>query len=143
MRLFAIGVLSLISLVANADEKEITCLAKNIYFEARNEPREGKYGVAMVTMNRVASSKYPGNVCDVVYQYWQFSWFWDGLSDEPKEGKAWTNSLWLAALIYDNYDLGLADPTDGSLYYHAVYVNPRWAPKLKLVKTIGLHKFYK
>ena len=34
-------------------QKQLTCLAKNIYFEARNEPFAGQFAVALVTLNRV------------------------------------------------------------------------------------------
>ena len=33
-------------------ERQLTCLAKNIYFEAASEPFEGKVAVAQVTINR-------------------------------------------------------------------------------------------
>jgi spore germination cell wall hydrolase CwlJ-like protein len=31
----------------------------------------------------------------------------------------------------------------GSTHYHANYVNPRWAKRLKKMDTIGTHIFYK
>ena len=37
--------------------KEVECLAQNMYFEAGQEPREGKLGVAFVTHNRMMISK--------------------------------------------------------------------------------------
>ena len=46
----------------------LTCLALNIYFEARNQPVMGQIGVSMVVLNRVNSTDYPDNVCDVIYQ---------------------------------------------------------------------------
>ena len=63
---------------------EISCLALNIYFEARNEPNEGKLAVSHVVMNRVMSSRFPGTVCKVIQQggeirryRCQFSWWCD------------------------------------------------------------------
>ena len=44
------------------------CLAFDVYFEARGEPEAGQYAVAEVTMNRVASGRYPDTVCGVVHQ---------------------------------------------------------------------------
>ncbi len=49
-------------------ERQLTCLAKNIYFEAASEPFEGKVAVAQVTINRSESGKYPSDICGVVYQ---------------------------------------------------------------------------
>ena len=61
-------------------QKQVTCLAENIYFEAGHEPLEGKKAVAFVTLNRVQSG-YADNICDVVKQKTgktcQFSWYCD------------------------------------------------------------------
>ena len=72
-------------------EKQLECLAKNIYFEAATEPFEGKVAVAQVTMNRVESGKFPADVCDVVFQkntfynrvVCQFSWYCEERSLNP------------------------------------------------------------
>ena len=62
-------------------QKQITCLAENIYFEAGHEPIEGKIAVAHVTFNRVLAGNYADSICDVVYQKTkstcQFSWYCD------------------------------------------------------------------
>lgn len=42
------------------------CLALNVYHEARSENYDGQMAVAQVTLNRVASEKYPDSICDVV-----------------------------------------------------------------------------
>jgi hypothetical protein len=34
-------------------QKQVDCLAQNIYFEAGHEPHEGKMAVALVTLNRL------------------------------------------------------------------------------------------
>ena len=47
---------------------DIFCLAKNIYFEAGNQPVAGKVAVSLVVLNRVEHHAYPDNVCDVIYQ---------------------------------------------------------------------------
>jgi len=59
--------------------KDLYCLTKNIYHEARGESQLGKIAVAQVTMNRVNNqNRWPSTVCDVVYQQVkgvpQFSW---------------------------------------------------------------------
>jgi len=48
--------------------KDIDCLAKNIYYEAGNEPEEGKVAVAMVTINRVRDGRFGNSICSVVNQ---------------------------------------------------------------------------
>lgn len=50
------------------DPKELMCLARNIYFESRGEPRNGKVAVGVVTLNRVEDPRFPNTVCKVVKQ---------------------------------------------------------------------------
>ena len=60
--------------VAQAKQKkpdmdpQLLCLAKNIYYEAGLEGREGMMAVAQVTINRTQNSKFPDTVCGVVNQ---------------------------------------------------------------------------
>ena len=86
-------------------------MALNIYHEARGENMAGKFAVADVVLNRVESRRYPNDVCGVVYQaelseWWlergrevpikgrcQFSWYCDGMKDDPMEGDAWAEAL--------------------------------------------------
>ncbi len=127
-------------------EKDVHCLALNIYFEARGEPEMGQRAVGHVVMNRVAYSRYPDSVCEVVHQggeqkryRCQFSWWCDGLSDKPVDQTAWDQSLRLAQKIY----LGsLKDTTDGALWYHADYVTPYWSKVFLKGAKIGQHIFY-
>lgn len=52
----------------NITSKDVDCLAKNIYYEAGNEPEEGKVAVAMVTINRVRDGRFGKSICSVVDQ---------------------------------------------------------------------------
>ena len=49
-------------------DNQLLCLAKNIYYEAGNEPEEGKVAVAMVTINRVRDGRFGKSICSVVDQ---------------------------------------------------------------------------
>jgi len=49
-------------------EKEILCLAKNIFYEAGGEPYNGKVAVAQVSVNRVRDGRFPDSVCEVIKQ---------------------------------------------------------------------------
>jgi len=127
-------------------ENDVHCLALNIYFEARGEPEKGQHAVGYVVMNRVAHSRYPNSVCDVVHQggeqrlhRCQFSWWCDGLSDKPVDKIAWYQSLRLARKIY----LGAVnDTTDGALWYHATHATPYWSKIFLQGAKIGKHIFY-
>ncbi len=52
----------------------LTCIALNVYYEARSEPLEGQYAVAHVVLNRVASPRFPDDACTVVRQGLEKDW---------------------------------------------------------------------
>ena len=118
------------------------CLALNIYFEARNEDFAGQVAVAEVTLNRVENPKFPNNVCDVVKQRKQFSWFWDGKSDKPREAKAWERAVNIAELMIEDRDYITVVGKDAT-HYHATYVDPYWKPTVHKIAQIGNHIFYR
>jgi hypothetical protein len=87
--------------------EELECLAQNIYFEARSEPKAGRLAVAHVVMNRKESATFPETVCDVVkdggektLNRCQFSWWCDGKSDKITDLAAWNDSVSLASKVY-------------------------------------------
>ena len=139
-------------------KKQLTCLAKNIYFEARNEPFAGQFAVALVTLNRVSNTAFPNTICDVVYQgihtndgfpkrdRCQFSWYCDGASDEVRNPKAYKMTQKIANLAMLQYDKlkseGL-DYTEGAIYYHTYEIKPRWSTSYPKVGRIGDHIFYR
>ena len=49
-------------------DTQLMCLAKNIYYEAGLESREGMIAVAQVTLNRTEDDKFPKTICGVVNQ---------------------------------------------------------------------------
>lgn len=126
--------------------EELNCLAMTLYHEARGEPDEGKVAVGHVVMNRVADERYPDTVCGVMKQggaetlhRCQFSFWCDGVSDDPANPEAWSRSEAIARAIYWGYS---QDPTEGALSYHADYVDPNWGPRLVRGPQIGRHIFY-
>ena len=139
------------------------CLAKNIYFEAGVESTAGKLAVANVTINRAANKNYPNTICGVVQEgihYYnaqknehfpvrdrcQFSWYCDGLLDEPREGRTWESAQELAErVLVNHYDKALIDITDGATHYHANWMEtyPSWSKKKKVMASIDRHIFYK
>ncbi len=129
-------------------EKQLDCLAINIYREAGYEPFEGKVAVAQVTMNRVASGKFGDDVCGVVYRknvimekvVCQFSWACDSVHrNRPVNKEAYNESYAVAKkVLLENFRL---DILKDALYYHATYVNPRW--QLEKIGQIGQHIFYR
>ena len=132
----------------SSKNKERMCLAQNVYFEARGEPAAGQLAIALVTMHRVNSKRYPNNYCDVVWQRRQFSWTHDGKSDRPQDRRAWKSAQKIADFIYNKYSTlpeklrEIIDITNGALHYYAPdLANPYWA-KVKIVtREIGGHVF--
>ncbi len=128
---------------------DLTCLARNIYFEARGEPIAGQYAVAEVTMNRVASRRFPATVCAVVHEKrWDvirkryvgaFSWTEIDSLSRPK-GIPWQRATTVAVAAYDSQE---APSVSGALFYHAESISPRWSRTKKMVAEIGRHRFYK
>ena len=49
-------------------DRDVDCLARNIFYEAGSESTEGKVAVGMVTINRTQDERYPQSVCEVVRQ---------------------------------------------------------------------------
>ncbi|HEY7657941.1 MAG TPA: cell wall hydrolase [Burkholderiales bacterium] len=136
-------------LAHHAEREDLTCLAHNVYFEARGEPVVGQRAVAEVTMNRAASGRYPAKICEVVYQKnWDtirkryvgaFSWTEFGFLPNP-DGEAWRQALQAASAVY----YGTEPPVvAGALHYHANYIMPAWAKGRKPIARIGRHIFYR
>jgi spore germination cell wall hydrolase CwlJ-like protein len=128
--------------------RQVNCLAKAIYFEARSESVDGQFAVARVILNRTESGHYPETICGVVYQNanrinrCQFSFACDKLPDQPDESIAWALALGMAeALVRTEHPL-LSQKLLRSTHYHADYVRPYWAPQLAMTGSIGRHIFY-
>ena len=129
-------------------QKQVECLAENIYFEAAHEPKNGQIAVALVTLNRLSSGNYANDICGVVNQKTgstcQFSWVcMPTFTDKRltiKNTSLYNEIRNLAMNVVFNYE-NLSDITKGATYYHADYVNPGW--KLPRTTKIGAHIFYK
>ena len=149
----------IIGSIAKAEENPSMCLAKNIYFEAKNQGTAGWAAVASVTLNRVNDTRYPNSICEVVYQgparpSWkdpelmipirhkcQFSWYCDGKSDVMRNTSKREEIIKFAEYVLSTkFDL---DITDGATHYHADYVYPAWAKTKTKTIEIGDHIFYR
>ena len=160
MNLILLGQSAHPSTINNQRADQVLCLAKNIYWESRNQSYFGQWAVGMVTLNRVKDARFPNTVCEVVYEgphrkSWkdpsiliplrdrcQFSWYCDGKSDNfPKHDE---EAVMVAheiadAVIQGNY----MDYTGGALFYHAYYVLPSWAKQKEKTIEIDDHIFYR
>ena len=157
-----ISILALIATSERTDGKVLSytstddtmCLAKNIYFEARSESTAGRIAVAWTVINRVRHKRFPNSVCEVVEQglkyengfpkrnKCQFSWYCDGQPDIIRNVNEWRDAYRLASYVSSGRD-HLVDITDGSLWYHADYVYPKWAKHKRKTAKIDTHIFYR
>ena len=149
-------------------DTEVDCLAKNIYYESRQEPIEGQIAVGLVTINRLKSEQFQNSICDVVWRQdrirknvtirkhhhvrivskvvkvAQFSWTLDRRCRTPKDLEVWIRIKQLAQSMLkqaslDNYQ----DFTKGALWYHTFRVHPKWRHEYEVVVRIGNHIFYR
>jgi N-acetylmuramoyl-L-alanine amidase len=134
-------------ITAKVRERQLACLARNIYYEAGSEPFEGKVAVAQVTMNRMESGKFPDDICQVIYQknvfyekvVCQFSWYCDREATiRPIHKGNYDESMEAAKkVLLEGFRL---PSIKDALFYHADYVNPGW--RKERVAKIGRHIFY-
>ena len=132
--------------------KQVTCLAKNIYYEAGHESTEGKAAVARVVVNRV-NHGFASTPCQVIYQakyveqndervkVCQFSWVCEGKSEPNKNDPRYVQSLNIAYNVLENNSYNDVLPKS-ALYFHnlTVKIDNSW-PYHK-IKQIGNHIFY-
>ena len=136
------------------DPKQLTCMAKNIFYEAGSESLNGQAAVARVVMNRIAHG-FGKNPCDVVYQVThvdklvddevqkvklcQFSWVCESKVDPNKNSKKYKQAEQVAydVLANDAYTEVLPK---SALFFHNLTVDPLWP--YKQVAKIGNHIFY-
>ncbi len=130
------------------NEKEIKCLADNIYFEARSEKDIGKKAVALVTLNRLNldnDNEYPNSVCGIVYQRnkykCQFAWACN--KQRPiREYVLYKKCQDIAKNVIINYNV-MHDVTKGATNFHRSDIRPNWASNKNRTVIIGKHLFFK
>lgn len=141
--------------VASMSKKElyeVECLAKNIFFEARNQSLEGQLAVGFVTLNRLKDARFPKTICNVVTykkkQTCAFTWWCTRENinwKDKQEVAAWKSIEHIAMKMYVLKNKTEYNFLDGVTHYHTLAVNPAWnkSQDIVLTATIGEHKFYK
>lgn len=142
------------------DYREISCLAQNMYFEARNQSDNGLMAVGFVTINRTKNTKFSKDICAVIREAeyyphkskkgeWvpiknkcQFSWFCDGKKDEIKDISTWEHVYDLAFHLYLYYNV-MEDITKGATHYHGKGISLKWDGVAVRTVSIHNHVFYK
>lgn len=144
MRLFITLLFVLFCSSLYAKDTALDCLSVTILKEAGNQAQKGRSAVAMVVMNRAKWNNE--NVCKVVKQRKQFSWYKGGsVKSYVKKDKRITlvrndanRFLTKGKQVAINKNKGLSRAT----YFHASYVRPKW--RLAMCNPIRIkdHIFY-
>lgn len=123
-----------------AQNSEIMCLAKGIYFETYQGSIESKKAVGRVLINRRNNNNFPNTFCAIIYQSRQFPWIKSPIRD-PNE--FYTATKIAQELLEDENSY---DPTNGALFfaskldgYFRYMIN---TGKFIESADIGGHKFY-
>jgi spore germination cell wall hydrolase CwlJ-like protein len=132
-------------------DRQLACLARNVYYESRGEPMLGQMAVAQVTVNRARSGLFPKDICQVVQQttvidketkVCQFAWYCNTDVNKNKKIASWETSYIAAKKVFLE-GVKVASIDNQTLYFHEtnIKVNPKWPHKV--VSVIGNHVFYK
>jgi spore germination cell wall hydrolase CwlJ-like protein len=131
-------------------ERQLACLARNVFYEANGEPMAGQMAVAQVTVNRSKSDLFPNDLCAVVAQttvvgddrVCQFSWYCDSRANKNKVIDK-NSSSYIAAkkVLVDGQKVAKIDKDVMWFHEDSLKVNPRWPHKV--ATKIGNHVFYK
>lgn len=119
--------------------EELGLLARLVHAEAEGEPHIGKVAVAATVLNRVADSRFPDTVKEVIMQVWegyyQYAPVLDGRIQNPADDAA--------RLAVRDALTGL-DPSDGATgYYSPRKTGDAWVRKQPVTKVIGGHVFFR
>ncbi len=129
-------------------EIALTCLALNVYKEARGEPVAGQMAVALVTVNRAKESNYSKDICTIVFEKGQFEWVAHDtingvlLPDKrpDRTSKEWRDCEYVAKLVLNSQ---INDFTNGATFFHATSLKLEREKDLVLTGRWGAHSFFK
>lgn len=118
---------------------ELYWMSRVISAESRGEPLLGKLAVGTVVLNRVASSEFPDNIHDVIFDR---KW---GIQFEPVANGTIYNEPTQESVLAAKLVLEGARVAGDSLYFLAPdLTNNHWIMKNReFVTTIGCHWFYR
>lgn len=132
--------------------REIQCIADNVWFEARGEGKEGWDAILTVMHSRIEDKRFPNEYCKVVKQkrrnICQFSWVCDSRlnnSTKHRNTKLYREIYDYCQTFYQAPHYFIDEKIKGSLYYHSNKVKRTALGKMKLSHPvkIGNHYFYR
>lgn len=129
---------------AKAENAQISCLAKAMYFEARGGDSNEMINIGNAIINRTGHKAFPKTVCGVIADRkhaCQFPWYCRGLS--VKDQSTFNRIKELAESLYLSEKQGKRiDTVNGAVFFHARSINPGWKYK-KVSVNDTLHRYYR
>lgn len=127
---------------ADVSERDVECLTRAVYFEARGDSEAGLQAVAQVVLNRSRHPAFPKTVCGVINQgvergSCQFSFACKPTKVTDK--REWARARRVAERALSGE---VMEDCGTATFFHAARINPGWG-KLTRVGQIGLHVFYR
>jgi N-acetylmuramoyl-L-alanine amidase len=132
------------SAISREDQRELLCMALNVYHEARGSTLTDQQGVAWVTRNRHELSNK--KICEVVYEHGrgnaQFSWTINPrILSRYLEKDSWDRAQLIAWQVMK--DRVNQDLTSGSTYFYETSTRPVWSRSAVYRVKYGCHWFVK
>ncbi|XP_063697506.1 spore cortex-lytic enzyme-like [Culicoides brevitarsis] len=122
---------------------EMEVFAKTVYMEARGEIPEGRLWVAWVIKNRAADGRFGGRTIKEVCLHKDQFECWNNCTDTTISEPDIYRDIWNMCERVYNSSLS-QDPTGGCVYYNNPdKENPDWAHRVRKIRKIGNHQFYK
>lgn len=120
--------------------ESIMCTAVAIYFEARAETFYGQLQVANVIQNRVNSTSYPDEHCDVILQDKQFSFLNDASPDNQLHIK--NHNAFITAYAAAQYYFEHKPKYNDACHYATIETNNNWTLEFDMIYATKGHSFY-
>jgi len=122
-------------------DRQMECLAKAVYWEARNQPFNAQVAVAQVVLNRVEDGRFRSDICGVVFQRdsrgCQFTWVCTNATRRPRDQQPWQVAQVAAYVAVFDY----IDVVNGAIFFHDTSVR-RWS-HMERTARIGELVFYR
>jgi spore germination cell wall hydrolase CwlJ-like protein len=122
----------------------LTTVALTLWGEARNQSFDGKHAVGSVIWTRAQAK--PSKLSAVCLDRKQFSCWQKGKFTQarpdmrkPIDRKSWSDCVVIAGQMVDGSFL----PSLKSKHYHEASIQPYWSVNMKMLASVGSHKFYK
>ena len=127
------------STVAEPDTASVECMAKVVLHEAGHEPRQGKVAVAQTLMNRLATGRMGGSICEVVNQPGQF--FRTAAYNPAQDGAAWADAVEVARTVLTG---SADDVAPGAMFFRsAAHPASIFFRSRQRIAAVGAQIFYR